>query len=388
MPALGSRSESVTALNQVWELDSTRIDVMCADGKRYVLVAAIDVWSRRAMALVTPESRASAIGLLIRRCLLAWGVPDWIVTDEGADYTSRHVRRILGDLEVGHEVLPPYSPDQKPFIERWIRTLSHGLLTQLAGFVGHNVAQAKRLRDRTSFAARRGDDRTVTFRASLTPQQLQERIDGWCEHVYARDPHGGLGGISPFERAASWRGLRRTVDERGLDILLAEAAGRDGRRKVGKQGIGVDGGMYIAGELGDHMDEWVHVRRDPADYGTIHVFTDPDRDGRSAFICVAFDRTRTDIDRRGNRQLRPSGARANGIATPGSGRAILNSSRNRPGRSTRCWRRPAKTRPVSSPCRRAGPGTAPARWMPPPRPRRPHRPPTGAVRRSGPARRN
>ncbi len=87
MPAFGSESEAVQALNQLWELDSTRIDVMCADGKRYSLVAAIDVWSRRAKALVVPESCASAIGLLIRRCLLDWGAPAWIKTDEGADYT-------------------------------------------------------------------------------------------------------------------------------------------------------------------------------------------------------------------------------------------------------------------------------------------------------------
>ena len=296
MPAFGSESEAIEALNACWELDSTRIDVMCADGRRHALVAAIDVWSRRMKMLVTRQSRAAAITALIRRCLLDWGVPERIRTDEGADYTSRHLRRVLRDLAVSHEILPPYSPDKKPFIERGIGTISHDLFTQLAGFTGHNVAQAQKLRERKSFAARRGEDKTLTFRCGLTPEELQGRIDAWCETLYGREPHSGLEGLSPFEKAASWSGPRRTVAERGLDVLLAEPAG-DGRRKVGKSGISVDGSIYIAAELGRHMGRWVHVRQDPADYGRIYVFTEPDEDGRSQFLCIAEDPLRVGIDR-------------------------------------------------------------------------------------------
>ena len=49
MPAFGDAAGMlVDGLNALWELDSTLADVMCVDGKRYALVAGIDVWSRRA----------------------------------------------------------------------------------------------------------------------------------------------------------------------------------------------------------------------------------------------------------------------------------------------------------------------------------------------------
>ena len=295
MPAFGSESEAVTALNEVWEFDSTKIDVICADGKRYALVAAIDVFSRRAKALVVPTSKSTAIAALLRRCLIGWGVPAAIKTDQGADYTSRHLKRVLNDLGVQHILCPPYRADKKPFIERFIRTISHGLFSQVAGFAGHNVADREKIRSRKSFAARRGEDKTKTFSCDLTAEQLQERIDSWCENVYGREPHGGLEGQSPYLKAASFTGERRRVEERGLDALLAPAAG-NGRRKVKKKGINVDGGRYIAAELGDHMDEWVHVRQDPADYGRIYVYLE-ERDALR-FVCIAEDEQRIGKDRK------------------------------------------------------------------------------------------
>ncbi len=298
-PAFGKKAHEVTALNELWELDSTKLDIICADGRRHDVVVAFDVWSRRAKATVTPRSNSFAIGTLIRRGLVDWGVPGMVRTDEGKDYTSKHLARVLADLRVDHEILPPFSPWLKPFVERFIGTMSRGLLTQLPGFAGHNVADAARIRAKKSFAERYGDPdgkKKRFFDTALSAEELQERIDLWIENKYNRRPHSGLDGISPFERAVSWTGERKTVDERGLDILLAPAAG-DGRRKVGKGGIRVGSGEYIAGELGSHMGEWTHVRQDPADWGRIYVFTEPDADGVHHFICIAEDPARTGIDR-------------------------------------------------------------------------------------------
>ena len=292
LPAFGSMTDEVAELNQLWELDSTRLDVMCSDGKRYSVAVAIDVWSRRGMALVCPESRSTAIAALIRRCLIAWGAPLEVRTDEGADYTSKHIRRVLADLKVLHIVCPPYSPDKKPFVERVIGTMARDCLANLPGFTGHDVADREKIRSRKSFAARRGEDPVLTFGCDLTPEQLQKHLDDWFEFAYGREEHSGLGRMSPFEKAASWAGERRPVDERGLDVLLAPAAGRDGWRTVNKNGIAVDGGLYIAAELGLYMRERVQVRQTPADYGRIFVF---DADGR--FVCIAEDPLRTGIDR-------------------------------------------------------------------------------------------
>ena len=290
-PAGGDASANITRLNQVWELDSTPADVMCSDGKRYTIVGAIDVWSRRAKLLVVPSSRAIAIALLLRRCILEWGVPEAVRTDEGKDYTSHHVLGALADLEIEHLCCPPYSPERKPHIERFLGTLSRELFPELPGFTGHDVAQAQALRARKSFSARRGEDDAAIYGAELTAEELQARCDVWCEAVYGRRPHTGLGAASPFERVTSWQGpVRRIHDERALDALLAEPAGDKGR-VVCKKGIRLDSVFYIAGPLGSLVGERVRLRRDPADAGRIHVYRE---DG--SFVCVAENPARTGAD--------------------------------------------------------------------------------------------
>ena len=160
------------------------------------------------------------------------------------------------------------------------------------------MAQAAALRARKSFAARRGETPAVTLRAELGPEELQQRLDVWCEAVYGRDAHDGLEGASPFTRVAGWAGpLQQIRDERALDALLAVPAGRDGRRVVGKDGLRVDGGEYIAPELGPLVKQPVRVLQDPADLGRIHVYRETADGKRGEFLCVAEDPARTGIDR-------------------------------------------------------------------------------------------
>ena len=152
-PAFGSRSISAHAPNALWELDSTPADVMCTDG-RHTIVGAVDVWPRRVRVLVVPVSRATAICALMRRCLIDWGVPEVAKTDGGADYVSKHVRRVLADLDVRHDICPPYTPEAKPHIERFFGTLTRGLFAYLPGFTGHDVMSRRTLEARRSMAAR------------------------------------------------------------------------------------------------------------------------------------------------------------------------------------------------------------------------------------------
>lgn len=289
--AFGSASESVVALNQLWEWDATPGDVMCADG-RHAIVAAIDVFSRRAKAVVTPTSRASAITATLRKAMLAFGVPGTIKGDNGQDFVSRHVMRALADLNIDFIPCPPYTPEGKPHIERFLGTLSHQFVELLPGYVGHSVADRQAIRNRRSFADRRGDPPDAEI--PLTAAELQARIDAWIETVYERQVHSELG-MSPFEKAATWRGpVRRVEDERALDALLAEAPGDDGLRVVGKKGLKIDGGLFIAPELGALIGERVMVRYDAADLGKVFVYAADD--GR--FVCAAVDPAREGVDRK------------------------------------------------------------------------------------------
>jgi len=65
----------IRAVNQLWMIDASPVDMLCVDGRHNVYVA-VDVFSRRMMAYVTKTPRAEGVGLLMRRALLAWGVPE------------------------------------------------------------------------------------------------------------------------------------------------------------------------------------------------------------------------------------------------------------------------------------------------------------------------
>jgi hypothetical protein len=107
-PAFGSYSAHLNRPNQLWELDSSPTDIMLSyrepsgeiKVKRFALVGCIDVFSRRAKFLVVPTSKGDAIKLLAKLCILDWGVPEEIKTDNGKDYISNSVERFFYGLGV------------------------------------------------------------------------------------------------------------------------------------------------------------------------------------------------------------------------------------------------------------------------------------------------
>lgn len=277
MVAHGSHHESVKALNQLWEMDSTPADWMLQDG-RHNVIGAIDMYSRRLRFHVSKTSTAEALGLTFRRCALDWGIPEAVRTDNGADYVSHQFSTVLRDLEIDHRLCLPFASEQKGTIERAMRTMSHGILDLLPGFIGHNVAQRKAIEARKSFA-----DRIMTpgetVEVSMTAAELQERLDQWCDHVYMHNKHAGLK-ATPWQIISNWtQPVRRLADPRALDALLAPIAGE---RRVTKKGIKLDHYHYIAPELAEHVGMDVFLRRDPDDIGRIFVY---DTDG--VFICAA-----------------------------------------------------------------------------------------------------
>ena len=289
--ATGNASESITAINQLWELDSSPADVMLADG-RFSVIGGIDIYSRRMMIHVTPTSRATAIAALLRRAMIAWGVPLAVRVDCGADYKSDHITRVLAQLEIEHIITPPFTPEDKPFIERAFGTFTRDLVELHPGFIGHDVAGRKDIEARRSFAQRLGKKGEIV-EVLATAEEFQRFCDEWCENVYAHDPHKGLSGSTPFEIAAASRSaVRRIDDERALDVLLTEAPGDGGVRMVGKKGVSVESAFFDAAELGPLTGQRVAVRFDQTDLGRIYVF---DTDG--AFVCIAVCPERAGISR-------------------------------------------------------------------------------------------
>lgn len=283
MTAYGDASAAALRLNALWESDATPADIELKDGRHHVM-GVIDVYSRRLQLLVTKTSTAQAVATSLRRAIIAWGVPERLKTDNGSDYRSKHVCRVLDHLDVEHIRAAPFSGWEKPHIERVFRTFAHGIVELLPGFIGHNVSERQAIEARQSFADRLLKKNEVV-KINMTSSDFQAFCDRWVEDIYHQERHKALG-VSPAIKAAG-QPARRISDIRALDLLLQDG----GVRTVQKKGIRLDGFTYIAPEL-DCVGQKVHVLLDPDDIGRIHVF----RDGE--FLCIAEDPQFTGMDRR------------------------------------------------------------------------------------------
>jgi putative transposase len=286
LSALGSQHEAVTALNQVWEMDSTPGDWLLKDG-RHTVVGCIDLWSRRLTLHVAKSSSAYAVGQCFRRAVLAWGVPQAVRTDNGKDYVSGYFTSVLEGLEINPLLCIPFASEQKGTIERTLRTMAYGALKLLTGYAGHNVAEAQAIRSRKTFAERVMTPGEV-IDVSLTAVELQAHLNEWVRAVYHQDGHGGLNGQTPFARAASWDGEIRTLDERALDALLAPVAGE---RVVTKNGLRWENRTYISPLLHRWIGQTVFARYDESDLGRLYLYDD------ERFLCVVECPEMTGISR-------------------------------------------------------------------------------------------
>jgi putative transposase len=278
--AAGGRADAnIVRLNQRWETDSTKGDLLLADGKRHNIVGIIDVYSRRLKLHVSRSSSATAVASCLRRALLDWGVPEQLGTDNGSDFVSHFIRRAVLGLNIEQDIAPHFTPEHKPFIERSFGTFCRDLVELLPGYSGHDVTDRKAIESRKSFAQRlfKGGKGDQPIEVRLTAEELQDICDKWTDTVYGREIHSAIG-CSPMERAASWsQPVQRIADERALDVLLAPApgsgsAGGDGIRTIQKKGIKIDGGWFEAGEIGGLEGRQVRVLLDEADIGEIYVF--------------------------------------------------------------------------------------------------------------------
>ena len=236
------------------------------------------MYSRRCKYFVSKTSTATAVKQVIRRCILDWGMPQGVRTDNGKDYVSIEVDTLLADLSIGNEVCIPFASEEKGTIERLNRTMSHGILELLPGFIGHNVSERKAIESRKSFA-KRVMTPGETVHVELTAAELQQLLNDWCDHVYAKNPHSGLNGQTPWAVANAWtQPIRRIQEEHALDELMASIAGF---RIVGKKGIHFDRRIFIdpTGQLYMHVGEPVTLRYDEQDISRLAVY----RDGQ--FVC-------------------------------------------------------------------------------------------------------
>ena len=320
--AFGSISDKAKYRNHYWELDSTPADVICSDGKRYSVLAAIDVFTRRAVFLVAETSNSYNISRLLRKAILRLGIPENVVIDNGRDYRSNHFESICINLGINQEVVPPYSGDMKPHVERLFGTISRELFEQMGGFIGHNVADRSALNARKTFGSkieakrkhneklRANDEQAkeawaekwkiskenigLDLEVTYSPTELENWIDKWAFNLYEKRAHGGIK-TSPL---AKWESSSVPVqgisDVRMLDLLLGESV----TRKVGKKGINYDGALYQHLNLVEYIGSYVYLLV-PSDYMQVLVYNE-----KMEFVCIAEDIEKEGLNRFDVRQAK------------------------------------------------------------------------------------
>ncbi len=262
-------------LNQKWEVDASPSDIMTTEG-RPTIYAAIDLYSRRTIILVNRTPRAEGVALLIRKCLMTWGVPEIIKSDNGSDFVAKATVRLLDALGIEQELSTPYSPEQKGTVERVIGTFQRDCAATLPGFVGHSVSDRKVIEARKQFSKRHNTDEAKLFNVEWSSAQLQEEADRWTEYQYGETIHSSLKGKTPNEVARAWTApVSQISDPAMLDVLLAPIASNNGIRRVQKTGVKVGGEHFISADVMPGTD--VLVRHDPEDLGRVWLF-DPDGD--------------------------------------------------------------------------------------------------------------
>jgi len=260
-PALGRADADLTEPNQRWEIDTTKADIMTVDGKRWKIIAVIDVFSRMVRFFFVEREDALTVGQCIRQCILTWGLPQQLVMDNGKPYISKRIAGFLEALGAARLVCLPGTPTMKGTVERVFRTLTEEAFKPLSGYVGNSV-----------------QNRPAEIVLKYSREQAQALVDGWVTNVYAERLHGTTG-QRPRERMAQPGFTPKKPHVRELDLLLMEEHSRIVRRNR----IEFQGGIYHAPELATYEGQRLKFRASDFDAGEIIVY----REG--GFLCIAED---------------------------------------------------------------------------------------------------
>lgn len=277
--SLGSADGSASYAHEVWEIDTTKVDIMLKEGRKCVLCI-IDRYSRRARFELVDSESAQSVRRMLVNTIIAWGaMPTRLKVDNGSGFMNKTIETALELLDIVLDPCLPGNPQDKPFVERLFGTFTRERTALLKGFIGHNVAQAQELRARA-----RGKTGKAIVAPELTGPEFQQIMDAWLDGEYHLRTHSRLR-MAPMEKwQASPPGARRAPAEGVLKLALSAFVTT---ATVTKRGIRWKNGRYWAPALSAWMGRQVQVRRDEDDLGALFIF---DEDGRYIDTAVNHER--------------------------------------------------------------------------------------------------
>ncbi|KIH66015.1 integrase core domain protein [Ancylostoma duodenale] len=97
--------------------------LLTLDGNKYIIVF-IDSFSKFIVAEPLPDQKANTTSqTFINRFVARFGLPEMLVTDQGANYMSDTFRSLLRNLHITHRTSTPYHHESNGQVERANRTL-------------------------------------------------------------------------------------------------------------------------------------------------------------------------------------------------------------------------------------------------------------------------
>ena len=256
--------------NAMWQVDHAQLDIqlLCEDGTtaRPWLTIVLDDYSRAVagyyLGFEPPSSLRTALALrqgIWRKGDPHWemcGIPDVLYTDNGSDFTSKHIEQVAVDLKIRLVFSTPGKPQGRGRIERFFRTVNEMFLCDLDGYV------------------QRPGRAPV-----LTLGQLDKLFRAFLLQTYHRRSSSERK-PSPKERWGAGGFLPRMPESlEQLDLLLIYELRS---RRVRPDGIHFHTFRYLSLTLAAYVGEEVTIRFDPRDMGEIRVFY------QNRFLCSAI----------------------------------------------------------------------------------------------------
>ena len=187
------------------------------------------------------------------------GIPEALYSDNGSDFTSRHLEQVSADLKIQLVFSTPGAPRGRGRIERFFATLMQMFLCDLP-----------------SYSPPKG---AMRGKPTLTLRELDTLMRSFFVDVYNSRAHSETK-VPPSQRWEAGGFLPRMPDSlEKLDLLLLTVARH---RKVHPDGIRYQGLRYIDTTLAAYIGESVTLRYDPRDMAEIRVFH------QDRFVCRAI----------------------------------------------------------------------------------------------------
>jgi putative transposase len=195
-----------------------------------------------------------------------YGIPQYLYTDSGADFTSKHIDQIAGSL--GITLCLRRRPSDGGIVERPFGTINSEFFSTLPGY---------------TTSCLKGHKSTAEAEARLTLEDLEWLLVKYIVDRYNQLPDARMGNES---RIARWEAGKIVqpplIEERELDILLM----RQDRRTVYQGGYIRFANLVYRGEyLAGYAGESVVLRYNPRDISTVLIYRQ--KGGKDVFLTRA-----------------------------------------------------------------------------------------------------